>query len=70
MAGEQSDREAFFWGLTLECGITMHRSHLEWVESVIRRVKKKQHPAAQAVLGRMLIQLAVRSVLTNQVLQH
>jgi DNA-binding PadR family transcriptional regulator len=39
-----SPREAFFWMLTLECGIVNMRGHLGWVESVIERIKNKQIP--------------------------
>jgi DNA-binding PadR family transcriptional regulator len=38
-----SAREGFFWMLTLECGVTMARAQLEWVEGVIRRIKKGEH---------------------------
>lgn len=41
-----SPREAFFWLLTLECGKTSAQAHLSWLESVIQRIKDKQHPAA------------------------
>jgi PadR family transcriptional regulator AphA len=34
-----SRREGFFWMLTLECGIAGARAQLEWVESVVRRLK-------------------------------
>ena len=40
-----SPRETFFWMLTLECGIRTHQAQLEWIESVIERLGKKQHPA-------------------------
>lgn len=39
-----SKREAFFWTLTLEWGIKTGRANLEWVESVIDRIKKNQVP--------------------------
>jgi DNA-binding PadR family transcriptional regulator len=38
-------REDFFWMLTLECGVSMARAKLEWIESVIDRIKEKKHPA-------------------------
>jgi PadR family transcriptional regulator AphA len=41
-----SPREAFFWMLTLEAGIFGARAHLEWVEGVIQRIKKKKLPSA------------------------
>jgi len=41
-----SPRETFFWMLTLECGTAVAQAHLEWVGSVIRRIKDKQHPSA------------------------
>ncbi len=40
-----SRREAFFWLLTLECGIKMGQAQLDWLESVIRRIENKEHPA-------------------------
>lgn len=40
-----SEREMFFWMLTLECGVGMARSQLRWVRSVIRRLKAKQVPS-------------------------
>ena len=39
-----SDREAFFWMLTLECGIKVAEAQLEWVESVIRRLEAGEYP--------------------------
>jgi hypothetical protein len=36
-------REDFFWMLTLERGIHAARADLEWVESVIRRVRNGEH---------------------------
>ena len=39
-----SSREVFFWMLTLENGIAMTQASLEWVESVIERIKNRQHP--------------------------
>jgi PadR family transcriptional regulator, regulatory protein AphA len=39
-----SKRESFFWGLTLEWGIRTGKANLEWVESVIERIKQKQVP--------------------------
>jgi PadR family transcriptional regulator AphA len=44
--GASSPRETFFWLLTLECGIKMAQAQLEWLESVIRRIENKEHPAA------------------------
>ena len=32
-------REVFFWMLTLECGVRMAQAQLEWLESVISRIK-------------------------------
>jgi PadR family transcriptional regulator AphA len=40
-----SPREVFFWILTLECGVSAARAQLKWVESVIRRIQNKEHPA-------------------------
>jgi len=40
-----SEREVFFWGLTLENGLWSTRSDLEWVESVIERIKNGQVPS-------------------------
>jgi PadR family transcriptional regulator, regulatory protein AphA len=39
-----SQRESFFWLLTLENGIHMMRANLQWVESVIERIKNGQLP--------------------------
>ncbi len=39
-----SEREAFFWNLTLESGLAMVHSQLEWMESVIQRFRKHQVP--------------------------
>jgi PadR family transcriptional regulator, regulatory protein AphA len=39
-----SPREHFFWLLTLENGIRGMRANLEWVESVIERIKNKEVP--------------------------
>ncbi len=40
-----SPRETFFWMLTLECGIANSQAFLRWLESVIERIKDKQHPS-------------------------
>jgi DNA-binding PadR family transcriptional regulator len=40
-------RDQFFWMLTLECGVTMARAELEWIESVIQRIENHQIPAQQ-----------------------
>jgi PadR family transcriptional regulator, regulatory protein AphA len=39
-----SPREHFFWLLTLENGIMSMRANLEWVQSVIRRIKNGEVP--------------------------
>ncbi|MGE5378272.1 MAG: PadR family transcriptional regulator [Bacteroidota bacterium] len=39
-----SPREHFFWLLTLENGIRSMRANLEWVESVIERIKNNEIP--------------------------
>ena len=39
-----SEREAFFWNLTLEWGVMMAKANLNWVESVIERIKNNQVP--------------------------
>jgi len=39
-----SPRETFFWLLTLENGIRSTQASLEWMESVIERLKNKQLP--------------------------
>ena len=39
-----SQREHFFWMLTLENGIRNMRANLEWAESVIERIKSGQVP--------------------------
>ncbi|MCP4544081.1 MAG: PadR family transcriptional regulator [Chloroflexi bacterium] len=40
-----SPRETFFWMLTLEYGIKVAQTSLEWVESVIQRIENGQHPS-------------------------
>jgi PadR family transcriptional regulator AphA len=40
----KSERERFFWMLTLENGICNMRANLEWAESVIERLKNGQVP--------------------------
>ena len=40
-----SPREAFFWMLTLEYGNAVNRAELEWIESVIERLGRKEHPS-------------------------
>jgi DNA-binding PadR family transcriptional regulator len=40
-----SPREAFFWMLTLEYGITVNRAELEWVKGVIERLRRKEQPS-------------------------
>ena len=39
-----SPREHFFWMLTLENGVRSLRAELEWLESVIDRIKSGQVP--------------------------
>ena len=41
-----SQREAFFWKLTLEAGIFSLRANLAWTESVIDRIKNGQLPTS------------------------
>jgi PadR family transcriptional regulator AphA len=41
-----SPREVFFWMLTLEFGIKAAQARLEWIESVIQRLKNKEHPSS------------------------
>ena len=38
-----SPREQFFWLLTLELGIKVHQMHVEWADSVIRRLKEHDY---------------------------
>jgi PadR family transcriptional regulator AphA len=40
-----SPRDSFFWMLTLEFGVKSAQTQLEWFESVIQRIRDKQHPA-------------------------
>jgi PadR family transcriptional regulator, regulatory protein AphA len=40
-----SEREVFFWMLTLEAGINMAEAQLRWLESVVERLKKKELPS-------------------------
>lgn len=37
-------RETFFWMLTLECGIKTMQANLDWLESVIERIRGHQLP--------------------------
>lgn len=39
-----SERELFFWNLTLENGIRNMQANLDWAESVIERIKAGQAP--------------------------
>ena len=39
-----SPREAFFWMLTLEYGVTTTQARLGWVEEVIRRLQRGEQP--------------------------
>jgi DNA-binding PadR family transcriptional regulator len=39
-----SPREAFCWNLTLESGIKMAQSQLEWAESAVARIENNQIP--------------------------
>jgi hypothetical protein len=39
-----SEREFFFWMLTLEAGMVTIRANLEWSESVITRIRAGQVP--------------------------
>jgi DNA-binding PadR family transcriptional regulator len=41
-----SEREAYFWNLTLDLGIQSMRVQLEWAEKAIREIKEKKVPAA------------------------
>ena len=40
-----SPREEFFWMLTLELGIRSMQTQLEWMESVMQRIRNKEHPS-------------------------
>jgi len=40
-----SPRETFFWMLTLEYGVTVNRAALEWIEEVIRRLRRGEQPS-------------------------
>lgn len=42
----QSERERFFWLLTLDNGIRNMRANLEWAEAVIERIHRHEIPAA------------------------
>lgn len=43
--GVKSERERFFWQLTLENGLANMRANLEWAESVIERIRNDEVPA-------------------------
>lgn len=38
-----TERERFFWMLTLECGLANARANLHWLESVVRRLENKNY---------------------------
>ncbi len=40
-----SPREEFFWMLTLDLGLAMMQTQLEWAERVIRRIQNGEYPA-------------------------
>lgn len=40
-----SPREAFFWMLTLEYGVTVNQAMLEWVKGVTERLRRKEQPS-------------------------
>ena len=40
-----SPRETFFWMLTLEYGVTVNQAALEWIEEVIRRLRRGEQPS-------------------------
>ncbi len=40
-----SPREEFFWLLTLELGIREMKTQIEWMESVMQRIRNKEHPS-------------------------
>ena len=40
-----SPREEFFWMLTLELGIKSVQTQIDWMESVMRRIRNKEHPS-------------------------
>lgn len=40
-----SPREEFFWMLTLELGIQSMQTQIDWMESVMRRIRNKEHPS-------------------------
>lgn len=42
----KSERERFFWQLTLENGLANMRANLKWAESVIERIRNGEVPAA------------------------
>ena len=40
-----SPREEFFWMLTLELGIKLVQTQIDWMESVMQRIRNKEHPS-------------------------
>ncbi|HTP10043.1 MAG TPA: PadR family transcriptional regulator [Anaerolineae bacterium] len=40
-----SPREEFFWMLTLELGIRSMQTQIDWMESVMQRIRNKEHPS-------------------------
>jgi PadR family transcriptional regulator AphA len=39
-----SEREAFFWMLTLDMGIKTAKAQLAWLEEVIEKIRNREHP--------------------------
>ena len=40
-----SPRETFFWMLTLDYGITVNQAALGWIEEVVERLRRQEHPS-------------------------
>ena len=40
-----SPREEFFWMLTLELGIKSVQTQIDWMESIMQRIRNKEHPS-------------------------
>ncbi len=40
-----SPREEFFWMLTLELGIRSMQTQIDWMESVMQRIRNHEHPS-------------------------
>ena len=45
----RSERERFFWQLTLDNGLRNMRANLEWAEAAIARIRNHEVPAEKEI---------------------